>query len=70
MGLVALMGVGVGPGCGQKPEEVPAAQVDLSKVGGNGRLKAPGDEYKKMIGKDGRVMMKPGMMKGSPGGGR
>ena len=28
------------------------------KVGGNSGLK-PGDEYKKMIGKDGRYQMKP-----------
>lgn len=63
MGFVVLMGLGLGlgSGCGQKPEEVPASQVDLSKVGGNQRLKAPGDEYKKLIGKDGKVMMKPGM---------
>lgn len=58
-GLVVLMGLG--SGCGQKPEEVPASKVDISKVGGNQRLKPPGDDFKKLIGKDGRIMIKPGM---------
>ncbi len=58
-GLIVLMGLG--SGCGQKPEEVPASKVDISKVGGNQRLKPPSDDFKKLIGKDGRVLMKPGM---------
>jgi hypothetical protein len=56
--LVVLMGFG--SGCGSQPE-TPASQVDLSKVGGNRRLKAPGDDYKKLIGKDGQYKAKPGM---------
>ncbi len=58
LGLVVLMGLG--SGCGSEPE-IPASKVDLSKVGGNRGLKEPGDDYKKLIGKDGRYQMKPGM---------
>jgi hypothetical protein len=57
IGLVVLLGLG--SGCGRETD-VPASQVDLSKVGGNQRLQFK-DEYKKMIGKDGRFLMKPGM---------
>jgi hypothetical protein len=57
MGLVVLMGLG--SGCGSEPE-APASKVELSKVGGNQRLKFK-DEYKNMIGKDGKFLMKPGM---------
>jgi hypothetical protein len=57
IGLVVLMGLG--SGCGREPD-VPASNVDLSKVGGNARLQFK-EEYKQMIGKDGRVLMKPGM---------
>ena len=64
-GLVVLMSLGFG--CGREPE-VPAAKVDLSKVGGNQRLQFK-EEYKQMIGKDGRFLMKPGM-KAPPKAGR
>jgi hypothetical protein len=57
-GLVVL--VGLGSGCGRGEPEVPASKVDLSKVGGNQRLQFK-EEYKQMIGKDGKFMMKPGM---------
>jgi hypothetical protein len=57
IGLVVLMGLG--SGCGREPE-VPASKVELSKVGGNQRLQFK-PEYKDMIGKDGRFLMKPGM---------
>ena len=48
------------PGCGSEPE-VPASKVDLNKVGGNQRLKEPEGDFKKLIGKDGRYQLKPGM---------
>jgi hypothetical protein len=57
IGLVVLMGLG--SGCGREPD-VPASKVDLSKVGGNQRLPFK-DEYKQMIGKDGKFLMKPGL---------
>ena len=57
IGLAVLMGLG--SGCGSQPE-VPASKVDLSKVGGNQRLQFK-EEYKQMIGKDGKFLMKPGM---------
>lgn len=57
IGLVVLMGLG--SGCSQEPE-VPATKVDVSKVGGNQRLKFK-EEYKQMLGKDGKFLMKPGM---------
>jgi hypothetical protein len=65
IGLVVLMGLGSGCGSGS---EAPASKVDLSKVGGNSRLQFK-EEYKQMIGKDGKVLMKPGM-KNPPGTGR
>ncbi len=53
MGLGSRLGsILMGPGCGSK--------ADLSKVGGNSRLQFK-EEYKQMIGKDGKVLMKPGM---------
>ncbi len=57
IGLVVLMGLG--SGCGRE-SEVPASKVDLSKVGGNQRLQFK-EEYKQMLGKDGKFLMKPGM---------
>jgi hypothetical protein len=65
IGLVVLMGLGSGCGSGS---EAPAPKADLSKVGGNSRLQFK-EEYKQMIGKDGKVLMKPGM-KNPPGTGR
>jgi hypothetical protein len=59
MGLVVLLGLG--SGCGSGPPEPPASKVDLNQVGGNRRLKEPEDAYKKLIGKDGRYQIKPGM---------
>jgi hypothetical protein len=59
--------MGLGSGCGSG-SEAPASKVDLSKVGGNSRLQFK-EEYKQMIGKDGKVLMKPGM-KNPPGTGR
>ena len=58
MSLIILLGLG--SGCGSGSPEPPASQVDLNKVGGNRRLKEPGDDYKKLIGKDGRYQIKPG----------
>jgi hypothetical protein len=58
IGLVVVMGLG--SGCGQGEPDVPASKVDFSKVGGNARLKFK-EEYKQIIGKDGRVEIKPGM---------
>jgi hypothetical protein len=66
IGLVVLMGLG--SGCGSGTEAPPASKVDLSKVGGNSRLQYK-EEYKQMIGKDGKMLMKPGM-KNPPGTGR
>jgi hypothetical protein len=57
IGLVVL--ISLGSGCGGEPE-VPASKVDISKVGGNQRLQFK-DDYKKMISKDGKFLMKPGM---------
>ncbi len=58
IGLVVLMGLG--SGCGSEPEVPASSKADLSKVGGNQRLKFK-EEYKQMIGKDGKFLMKPGM---------
>ncbi len=58
IGLVVA--VCLGTGCGGGEPEVPASKVDVSKVGGNQRLQFK-DEYKQMIGKDGKFIMKPGM---------
>jgi hypothetical protein len=57
IGLVVLVGLGSGCGSGS---EAPATKADLSKVGGNARLKYT-DEMKQVIGKDGKVQIKPGM---------
>jgi hypothetical protein len=65
IGFVVLMGLG--SGCGTEPE-VPASKADLSKVGGNQRIPFKG-EYKQMIGKDGKVLMKPGMKSPPKAGG-
>jgi len=59
IGLVALLGLG--SGCGSNPPETPSSKVDLMKVGANRRLKEPKDAYKKLIGKDGRYQVRPGM---------
>jgi hypothetical protein len=62
IGLVVLLGLG--SGCGSNPE-IPASKVDPMKIGANRRLEVK-EEYKQMIGKDGRFLMKPGMKSPPP----
>jgi hypothetical protein len=65
IGLVVL--IGLGSGCGSEPE-VPASKVDLNKVGGNQRLQEPKQDYKQLIGKDGKFQAKPGKNPPKSGG--
>ena len=59
-GLVACCGLLAG--CGEKPAVgPPPGQFDASLAGPNRRFKGKEAEYKQALGKDGRLMYKPGM---------
>ena len=48
-------------GCGEKPAAGPSGQFDASLAGPNRRFKGKEDQYRQALGKDGRLMYKPGM---------
>ena len=65
VGLVACCGLVAG--CGEKPAiGPPPGKFDASLAGPNRRFKGKEEEYKKAIGKDGRLLLKQGMKKPPP----
>ena len=62
LALLAL--VGLESGCGKT--EAPITPGETVVAGGNSRIKFK-DEYKKMLGKDGKMLFKPSERKLPPG---
>jgi hypothetical protein len=56
--IVLVVAVVLGAGCGPSPTPPPGSGNSSADAGPNNRLKYK-DEYKKMIGKDGKMLFKP-----------
>jgi hypothetical protein len=50
----------IGPGCGSQSSSETTAPGQLGEAGPNQRLRLK-EEYKQAIGKDGKMILKPGM---------